>query len=114
VIALGTPRDLIASLGAAHVVEFALGDPGASVAGPLEELLAGLPGVSEARWEQGGAGAAGAAGRWLLTSREVHRTVPALLAVLAERGLELAALRTHHATLEDLFLHLTGRRLRDE
>ncbi len=112
VIALGTPAELIASLGAQHVIEFALagegGGGGGSPAGSLEELLAGLAGVSQARWDDG------AGGRWLLTAREVHRAVPALLALLAERGLELASLRTQHATLEDLFLHLTGRHLRDE
>ena len=110
VIALGAPADLIASLGAQHVIAFALaGDgAGATPAGALAAPLAALAGVSEARWD----GAAG--GRWLLTAREVHRAVPALLALLAERGLELASLRTQHATLEDLFLHLTGRHLRDE
>jgi hypothetical protein len=36
-----------------------------------------------------------------------------LLAVLAERGMEPLHLATHHATLEDVFMTLTGRRLRD-
>ena len=45
--------------------------------------------------------------------REVHRTVPALLAALAERGAAPTHLTTHHATLEDVFMSLTGRRLRD-
>ena len=45
---------------------------------------------------------------------ELHRTVPALLAELAQRHLQLAELRTHSATLEDVFVHLTGRQLRDE
>ncbi len=100
VIALGTPRDLIATLGADHVIEFGV------QGGTLDAArLLSLPGITAAREE---------AGLWLLTAREVHRAVPALLALLAERGLELTSLRTHHATLEDLFLHLTGRRLRDE
>ena len=46
-----------------------------------------------------------------LTVREVHRTVPPLLALLAGRGLETQRLTTHHATLEDVFLALTGRSL---
>jgi ABC-2 type transport system ATP-binding protein len=45
--------------------------------------------------------------------REVHRAVPALLAALAERGAEPTHLTTHHATLEDVFMSLTGRSLRD-
>src|SRR5205085_1111532 len=41
------------------------------------------------------------------------RTLPALLALLQHRGLELASLTTHHATLDDVFVALTGRQLRD-
>ncbi|HET7373318.1 MAG TPA: ATP-binding cassette domain-containing protein [Gemmatimonadaceae bacterium] len=102
VIALGTPRELIGSLGAEHVVEFAL-DNGAP---PLEERkLRALDGVRVARPLAGG---------WELQVGELHRTVPALLAFLAERNLELAQLTTHSATLEDVFVSLTGRQLRDE
>jgi ABC-2 type transport system ATP-binding protein len=50
---------------------------------------------------------------YLLESAQAHRTVPALLALLGARGLPLAQLRTHSATLEDVFVHLTGRTLRD-
>jgi hypothetical protein len=39
--------------------------------------------------------------------------VPALLAFLAERRAEPTYMTTHHATLEDVFMSLTGRRLRD-
>jgi ABC-2 type transport system ATP-binding protein len=44
----------------------------------------------------------------------VHETIPALINVLRDRGVELTRLATHHATLEDVFLNLTGRTLRDE
>jgi ABC-2 type transport system ATP-binding protein len=102
VIALGTPRELIASLGAEHVIEFEVGD-GAS--GTMDAgTLATLPSVEKA--ERDGQA-------WRLTVREVHRAVAALLALLAERGVEPTALSTHHATLEDVFMSLTGRRLRD-
>src|SRR5918994_5384702 len=67
VIALGTPRDLVASLSAEHVVEFATA-PGTPV---REEALRQIDGVE-------------AAGRRDDTFRirvaELHRTVPALLA----------------------------------
>jgi hypothetical protein len=39
--------------------------------------------------------------------------VPSLLNALSERSLEPTQLTTHHATLEDVFMALTGRRLRD-
>ena len=100
-IALGTPRELIASLGAEHVIEFAVEEGAPSV--PAEALRC-LPSVE---------GVAREDGRWRLTVREVHRTVPALLAALAERGAAVSHLTTHHATLEDVFVALTGRTLRD-
>ncbi len=102
VIALGTPRQLIASLGADHVVEFALAD-GAATEAFLGELP-GLPGVKSVRT---------AVDRIALTVTEVHRTVPALMSLVERRGAELSSLTTHHATLEDVFVVLTGRQLRD-
>ncbi len=100
VIALGTPSELIAALGAEHVVEFAL-ENGDSAAGAW---LRQIPGVQHVRHEHHGI---------FLTVSEVHRTVPALLTTLKERGLVLSRLTTHHATLEDVFVSLTGRHLRD-
>ena len=102
VIALGTPKSLIASLGAEHVIEFAVDE---TSSGKVEEAsLRVLPSVEAVAHE---------AGAWRLTVREVHRAVPALLAMLSERGAETTHLTTHHATLEDVFMSLTGRRLRD-
>ncbi len=102
VIALGTPRELIASLGAEHVVEFTVVDA------PADALdvgaLKALDGVNEAREHKG---------RWSLEVSELARTVPALLALLGARGLTLGELATHSATLEDVFVKLTGRQLRD-
>jgi ABC-2 type transport system ATP-binding protein len=100
VIALDTPRALVASLGAEHGVEFSV-DEGVTLS---EAALAALPSVEGVAFESGS---------WRLTVREVHRTVPALLAALAERGAAPTHLTTHHATLEDVFMSLTGRRLRD-
>ncbi len=100
IIAVGTPAELITSLGAEHVVEFGVGES----ADLPDDLLRGLPSVE---------GVTRDGGSWRLTVREVHRTVPALLSALAARGLEPTQLATHHATLEDVFMALTGRRLRD-
>ena len=102
VIALGSPRELIASLGAEHVVEFTVaGAPDGVLTG---ESLRSLDGVSAAR-EHGG--------RWSLEVVELARAVPALLGELSRRGLPLGELATHSATLEDVFVSLTGRQLRD-
>ena len=101
VIALGTPQELIATLGAEHVVDFAL--IGAVPEGLIEGLR-GMSGVTAARDGSGGLS---------LTVTELHRTLPALLAELQRKNLELASLTTHHATLDDVFVALTGRQLRD-
>jgi ABC-2 type transport system ATP-binding protein len=102
VIALGTPLQLIASLGAEHVVKFALAQGSPTFD---EETLRSLDGVRVAR---------AVAGEYELQVGALHRTVPALLAFLASRHLELAQLTTHSATLEDVFVSLTGRQLRNE
>jgi ABC-2 type transport system ATP-binding protein len=101
VIALDTPRALIASLGAEHVVVFACTEPTMT---PAVEALRSLPGVRDARPEDDA---------WALATSEVHLTVPALLARLEQGGASLSQLTTHSATLEDVFVGLTGRHLRD-
>jgi ABC-2 type transport system ATP-binding protein len=106
VIALGSPRKLIESLGAEHVVEFALigGLADRPIDGLSVEFLKALPGVQGARCH---------GGEYELKVSELHRAVPALLSALAERNLELSKLTTHSATLEDVFVALTGRQLRE-
>jgi ABC-2 type transport system ATP-binding protein len=101
VIALGSPRELIASLGGDHVVEFALAN-GCDI--PDQTLLS-LPAVREVRAEASGQA---------LTVTEPHVTIPALLQEVQRCGFDLIRLTTRHVSLEDVFVHLTGRRLRDE
>ncbi len=99
-IALGTPRELVETLGADHVVEFALGE----VSSLSTDVLAALAGVRSVR---------GSDGSWALTVGELHVALPAILAEVERRGATLAELRTHSATLEDVFVSLTGRHLRE-
>jgi ABC-2 type transport system ATP-binding protein len=101
IIALGTPRELVASLRAEHVVEFAVAPP----AGLDDRALQAVTGVSAAARRDG---------TWRVRVAELHRTVPALLAELHRQEVQLTELRTHSATLEDVFVELTGRHLRDE
>jgi ABC-2 type transport system ATP-binding protein len=100
IIAQGTPRELISLLESEHVVEFTL-DGGPSID---DDELRRLPGVSAVRREQD---------RYLLDVTRVHQTVPAILDALQVRRATLTELATHSATLEDVFVHLTGRHLRD-
>jgi ABC-2 type transport system ATP-binding protein len=120
VIALGTPRELIAELGGDHVIEFTLMDTRIrSVDSSMREenvidstlgslltttSLNDLPAVRAVRQE---------ADHYCLSVTEPHVALPALLERLRERGHELASLTTRHASLEDVFVTLTGRHLRD-
>jgi ABC-2 type transport system ATP-binding protein len=103
IIALGSPRELVASIGVEHVVEFSVDvDPGAQ---PLDiAQLRTIEGVRDVRADNGVV-------RMQVTA--LHNAVPALLAELVRRGVRLTELRTHSASLEDVFVTLTGRHLRD-
>jgi ABC-2 type transport system ATP-binding protein len=102
VIALGTPRELIASTCAQQVVEFTAGNYAKSLD---VSALRRIEGVREVRTRNDAV---------LLEVSELHTAVPAMLAELARQNISLTELRTHSATLEDVFLALTGRYLRDE
>ena len=100
-IALGTPTELIASLGTAHLIEVRLTDGAVT---PPAVHFEPLPGVREARVSDG---------LVTLGSSAIHETIPAVLRALAEAGVAVRELTTHSATLEDVFVALTGRHLRD-
>ena len=102
VIALGSPRELIAELGGEHVVEFTLEVNGQRVQDSA--FLDGLPAVQAVRRQED---------KYSLSVSEPHVALPALLARLQEGGRILASLTTRHASLEDVFVTLTGRHLRD-
>jgi ABC-2 type transport system ATP-binding protein len=129
VIALGTPQQLIASIGGEDIVEFAAcaaKDVQASATGEdscppalatetnrkdgargsvdVQALMA-IPGVKSHRVD---------AGVHALSVSELHTAVPRIFAALEKQGLHLSEFRTHSATLEDVFVRLTGRNLRDE
>jgi len=101
-IALGTPQELIASIGIEHMVEFSAG----GAAKKLDEsALRGIEGIGDIHSENGTV---------QMQVTELHRAVPALLDELRRQGIPLTELRTHSASLEDVFVTLTGRHLRDE
>jgi ABC-2 type transport system ATP-binding protein len=99
IIARGTPRELISSIGAEHVVEVS------TASAPDLETIGRVPGVLAARSVNGSL---------VMQVAELHRAVPALLEELGRLGTPPTELRTHSATLEDVFVALTGRHLRDE
>jgi ABC-2 type transport system ATP-binding protein len=101
VIALGTPRELIAHLGGEHVIEFGIENGDAVEAQRFESI----PTVRSAVKETGG---------FLLTVEKPHLSIPALLQQLDTDGLVLTRLTTRHVNLEDVFVSLTGRHLTDD
>jgi ABC-2 type transport system ATP-binding protein len=107
VIALGTPQQLIASIGGEDIVEFAVShDEAFAVRAAVDpQVLLAIPGVQSHRVD---------AGLHQLSVCELHNSVPRIFAALTEQGLHLSEFRTHSATLEDVFVRLTGRNLRDE
>jgi ABC-2 type transport system ATP-binding protein len=98
VIALGSPAELIESLGADQVIEFSVTN------GLADDALTRLPAVSNLH-KRGDA--------YALTVSEIGVALPALLAEIQRQQSEIVTLTTHQATLEDVFVSLTGRMLRD-
>src|SRR6266852_8614805 len=102
VIAEGTPADLIDRLGGHHMVEFQISGncDGANV-----DAWRVLPGVESVRHDNG---------LVCLNVREPHLTIPALLDAVTKEGKQLLHLTTRQASLEDVFVRLTGRHLRED
>ena len=101
IIAAGTPSELIERLTGHHVVEFAI-TGGSSNNG---HSWSTLPGVQSVRTEEG---------LFSLRVREPHETIPALLAEVQKQRAQLVHLTTRQASLEDVFVQLTGRHLRED
>ncbi len=101
-IALDTPRQLMANLGGGHVVEV----QGTGMASKLqEEQCKQLPGVSSCDLQQDSL---------RLTVDSPQAVIPPLVRCLDGAGVPMDELTTRHTSLEDVFVALTGRHLRDE
>lgn len=97
-IALGTPAELIARLGAPHIIEVE------TTPALPDDVVAALSGVSRTSRK---------ADAWVLYIRDFAATLPAVLAAARSCGCAVKRMVTREATLEDVFVHLTGERLRD-
>jgi ABC-2 type transport system ATP-binding protein len=103
IIAEGTPADLIDRLGGHHAVEFQVGK-NANGDGDNLDRWRSLPSVESVRREDSTV---------VLSVREPHLTIPALLDTVTNDGHQLERLSTRQASLEDVFVLLTGRHLRE-
>jgi len=98
IVAQGTPHDLIAGSKASQSVSLV-------TAQPMDGLrLDAVPGVKDVVVE-------GARARFKTT--DLRRTMPDLLKLLESERLELTELHVRKASLEDVFIELTGSALRD-
>ena len=98
IIAQGTPLELIESLGADQIIEFRVTKEIA------EDTLTSLPAVTHLHKREDD---------YSLTVAEMGVALPALLEEIKRQQSELVSLTTHQATLEDVFVSLTGRMLRE-
>ena len=103
IIAEGTPSDLIDRLGGHHVVEFQVSKNADGDSDNLDRWQS-LPSVESVRREDSTV---------CLSVREPHLTIPALLDAVTSNGHQLEHLSTRQASLEDVFVNLTGRHLRE-
>src|ERR1700676_5309981 len=98
VVALGTPRDLKAHSGGTTRIEVRLAKP------EPDGALKKLEGVADAR-ELDGA--------YVIHSHRPPKTIVDLVKHLEAEGNELVSLEIASPSLEDVFIEMTGRRLRD-
>jgi ABC-2 type transport system ATP-binding protein len=97
-IALGTPRELKAHSGGATRIEVRLSKPESNGA------LKILEGVTDAREVDGA---------YVIHSNRAPQTIVSLVKHLEIQGNELVSLEIASPSLEDVFIEMTGRRLRD-
>jgi ABC-2 type transport system ATP-binding protein len=102
IIAEGSPADLIDRLGGHHVVEFSVSG---NSDGAAAQAWKGLPSVESVREDDG---------MFALNVKQPHLTIPALLEAIDQQGSQLQHLTTRQVSLEDVFVRLTGRHLREE
>ncbi len=96
ILALDRPGQLIKDFEQRDAVEFgANGDASA---------FGTLPGVEEMNVEDG---------LVTLYTRRLERTLTAVFELARERGMDVENFHVRNASLEDVFLHLTGRRIRE-
>jgi ABC-2 type transport system ATP-binding protein len=99
IIALDTPRNLVSSLGAEPKVLFGVEDKDVAAA-----EFEGLPEVSRVEKSEDG---------FVLYTRDSNTTLQELVRLADRQGFRLSSIRTEIPNMDDVFLTLTGRELRE-
>ncbi|WP_416730469.1 ABC transporter ATP-binding protein [Fictibacillus sp. JL2B1089] len=97
-IALDTPSELVRNLQSDSAVEFKFNDDEVDIA------LSEIDGVKQVGSQRD---------VHVLYTDDLQKTLTSLIAIASEKQLRLVDLQTRTATLEDVFIHMTGRRLRE-
>ncbi|MHB8858797.1 MAG: ABC transporter ATP-binding protein [Thermoleophilia bacterium] len=101
-VASGTLKQLLSMLGEGGVIELEISPPGCPRG--LEEQLGGLKGVTSVRHQDG---------RLVISSENSAHSLPPVLRSLEETGCKVDHLEIYKPNLEKLFIHLTGKELRE-
>lgn len=96
-IALDTPSELVRNLQSDSAVEFKFNDE-------VDIALSEIDGVKQVGSQKD---------IHVLYTDDLQKTLTSLIAIASEKELKLVDLQTRTATLEDVFIHMTGRRLRE-
>jgi ABC-2 type transport system ATP-binding protein len=115
IIALGTPGDLIQQVGEQDRLIFKVGQ---AVVGEqvLEHMRTSVEGVTQAVFDPPGPegeNQANTSGLLIVNAKRGRKALPFILHLAEEAGIEIESVEVHEPDLEAVFLHLTGRALRD-
>jgi ABC-2 type transport system ATP-binding protein len=115
IIALGTPGDLILQVGEQDRLIFKVGQ---AVVGNemLERIRASVEGVTQATFDppgEEGENKTNLSGLLIVNAKRGRKALPFILRLAEEAGIEIESVEVREPDLEAVFLHLTGRALRD-
>lgn len=115
IIALGAPGDLIQQVGEQDRLVFKVGQ--AVVTNEfLEQILATVEGVTRANFDppgEEGENKTNTSGLLIVNAKRGRKALPFILHLAEQAGIEIESVEVREPDLEAVFLHLTGRALRD-
>jgi ABC-2 type transport system ATP-binding protein len=115
IIALGTPGDLILQVGEQDRLIFKVGQNAVSNA-TLEKIRSSVEGVTNAIYDppgEEGDNKTNLSGLLVVNAKRGRKAMPSVLHLADEAGIQVESIEVHEPDLEAVFLHLTGRALRD-
>jgi linearmycin/streptolysin S transport system ATP-binding protein len=115
IIALGAPGDLILQVGEQDKLIFKVGQAVVSKK-MLENIRSLVEGVTQAIFDppgEEGENKTNVSGLLIVSAKRGRKAMPYILRLADEEGIPIESVEVHEPDLEAVFLHLTGRALRD-